>query len=158
MCLGRVCGGGQLAAAAVGRDHLNKNVGCPETNLRHRRLCGSSLDRKRVFELMRQFAQLAQATSRGISLQRVHRASDYAHDLLVAGLLLQPKRFFVQRLQQFLRSLKEELSEFQAALIGGIRHRYSRTSTRWYAVPLSLCTIWNFLVRPSRLSAWPTNR
>jgi hypothetical protein len=59
----------------------------------------------------------------------VHSAADGAHDLLIAGLFFQLQRFFVQRLQQFLRGLEEELAQFRSALIGSIRH--SRTSIRW---------------------------
>src|SRR2546430_15134575 len=64
--------------------------------------------------------------------------------------------FIVQRLKQFLRALKEEISQFGHPFIGGLAH--DLISTRWYAVPLLRWTIWNFSVIPSRLSAWPTNR
>ena len=91
-------------------------------------MAGGGFQRKRILELVRQFAQLAQPASRRVALQRVHRPPDRTHDLLVAGMFLQLQRFFVQRLQQFLRGLKKQLSQFCAALVGGIGH--SRTSIR----------------------------
>ncbi len=69
----------------------------------------------------------------------MYRAPDSAHDLFVAGGFLQLKSFVVERLQQFLRSLEKQLSQFRATLVGRIGH--SLTSSRWYAVPLSLWTI-----------------
>ena len=92
---------------------------------------GGAFHGKRVFELMGEFAQLTQPAGRRVSLQRVHRPPDAADDLLVARLFLQRERFVVQRLQQFLRGFVKQLSQFRAAIIGGIRHDYSLTSIRW---------------------------
>ncbi len=138
------------AALVLRRDFLTSG------NLCHCRLRGRAFKGQSILELVCQFAQLAQSARRRIAFQGVHRPPDYTYDLLVAGFFLQLQRFFIQRLQQFLRSLKEELPQFRSTIIGSIRH--SLTSTRWYAVPLSRCIIWNFLVTPNKLSAWPTKR
>ena len=121
--------GGHRASAMVGRDHLRKDVCGRQRDFRQRSVGGGALQRKRIFELVRQFAQLAQPARRRVALQRVHRPPDRTHDLFIAGMLLQLQRFFVQRLQQFLRGLKKQLPQFRSALIGRIRH--SRTSIRW---------------------------
>ena len=74
--------------------------------------------RQRVFEVVRQFAQLMQPARRRVAFQSVHRPPDRTHDLLVAGIFFQLQRFFVQRLQQFLRGLEKKLSQFRSALVG----------------------------------------
>jgi hypothetical protein len=116
---------------------------------------GCRLQRERVFEFVGDLAQFAIAASRCVALERVHSAPDATDDFVVARLLLELQRFVVQGLEQFLRALEKQLAEFGHALVG-LAH--DLTSMRWYAVPLLRCTIWNFSVSPSRLSAWPTNR
>ena len=120
--------GRHLAVAAIGGNHAGKYIGGGKGNLRDGRLGSRPFQRQRVFELMRQFTQLAQPARGRVALQGVYRAPNDAHDFLVAGLFLQLQRFIVQRLQEFLRSLKEELPQFRATLIGGFRH--SLTSIR----------------------------
>src|SRR5450631_4855999 len=78
------------------------------------------------------------------------------------------KKFFIGRmlfhfhadivndLQEFRRSLKEEIAELRIAVIGQETQEF--TSTRLYAVPLFSWIILNFCVKPKRLSAWPTKR
>ena len=121
--------GGHRACTMVGRDHFRKDVCGRQRDFCQRSVRGSALEGKRIFELVRQFAQLAQPAGRRVALQRVHGPPDRTHDLLVAGMILQLQRFFVQRLQQFLRGFKKQLPQFRSALIGRIRH--SRTSIRW---------------------------
>jgi hypothetical protein len=57
-------------------------------------------------------------------------APDGAHNFFVTGMLFELQRFFVEGLDELLRSLIEELPQFQAALVGRIRHAYSLTSIR----------------------------
>ena len=114
---------------AVSCDHLGKKVGCCERDVSHGRVCRRSFHRERVFELVGQLAQFAQSAGGGVALQRVNCAPHAAHNLLVTGTLFQLQGFVIQRLQQFLRRLIEEVPQFRAALVGGIRH--SRTSSRW---------------------------
>ena len=116
-------------AFAVGCDHLGKKVGRRERDVSYRRVCRGSFHGERVFELMREFAQFAQTAGGGVALQRVNRAPDAAHNLFVTGTLFQLQGFVIERLQQFLRGLVEEIPQFRATLVGGIRH--SRTSSRW---------------------------
>src|SRR5215470_1530857 len=91
-------------------------------------------------------------------------AANAAQGLFIAGRSLQRHRLLVERLQQFLRALEEELAQLGGALVVPVLvavfagNAHAITSTFWYAVPLLWCTIWNISVRPSRLSAWPTNR
>ncbi len=121
--------GGHRASALVGREHLRKDVGGGKSDFCQRPMGGRALQRKRIFEMVRQFAQLAQPASRRVALQGMHRPADRTHDLFIAGMILQLQRFLVQRLQQFLRGLKKQLPQFRSALIGRIRHW--RTSIRW---------------------------
>jgi hypothetical protein len=58
----------------------------------------------------------------------VYGAANGTDYLIVTGMVLQLERLFVQRLQQFQRGLKKQLSQFRAALIRRVRH--SRTSIR----------------------------
>ena len=127
--LPQALGSRQGTTAVVGREHLRKNVGGGKRDFGERSMCGRALERQCIFEQVRQFAQLAQSAGRRVALQGVHGAANRTHDLLVAGILLQLQGFFVQRLQQFLRSLKKQLAQFRSTLIGRIRH--SRTSIRW---------------------------
>src|SRR5579862_2186606 len=60
--------GRHLAATAVGRDHVDKDVGGGKGDLGDGGLGGGGLKRQGVFELMGQFAEFAQATSGGVSL------------------------------------------------------------------------------------------
>ena len=120
----------------IGGNHLRKYVGGGKGNLRHGCLRRGTLERQRILELVRQFAQLSQPAGRRIAFQGMDGAADNAHDFLVAGLFLQLQGFIVQRLQQFLRSLEEEFAQFRAAFV--VRFRHSLTSSLWYAVPLSL--------------------
>ena len=105
---------------------------------------------------MGQFAEFAETASGRVSLQRMHRPPQAAGRLRIARGFLQLHRFIVQLLDEFPRAFEKQLAEFGHPVLGRDGHTF--TSTRWYAVPLLRCTIWNFSVSPSRLSAWPTNR
>ena len=74
--------------------------------------------RQCVFEFVRQFAEFAETARGRVALQGVHGAADAAHNFSVARMLFQLQRLVVQRLQQFLRGLEEELPQFRAALVG----------------------------------------
>jgi hypothetical protein len=110
-------GGGHCASTVVCHEHSRENIGCGKSNLRQRSVCGGRLQRKCVFELVRQFTQFPQPTSCRVAFQSVYRPADRTHDLLIAGIFFQLQRFFVQRLQQFLRGLKEKFSQFRSALV-----------------------------------------
>src|ERR1043165_2150618 len=84
------------------------------------------------------------------------RAANFTHDFQVLRIFLQIERAVVQRLQKFLRGLKEQVPQLRAALVRAMTHFASPTRT--YAVPLLRYTIWNLSVSPRRLSAWPTNK
>src|SRR5262249_42165715 len=102
-------------------------VGCGEGNLGKRAFCDSRSQRQRIFELMGGFAQLAETASRRITLERMHRAPDATHNLIIARLLLQPERVLVQRLEKLQRALEEELAEFGAAIVRLLAHSFSST-------------------------------
>src|SRR5205085_1832339 len=105
--------------------------------------------RENVFEFVRQLAQLAIAASSGITLERVHGAAHAADGLGVRRVLLQGKRFLVQRLQEFLRAFEEYL--FELARLIFRKETHGAASMRWYAVPLFTWIILNLSVRPKRL-------
>ncbi len=130
---------GHRGSAMIGREHFGKYVGGGKCDFGQLAMARGRFQRKRILELVRQFAQFPQSASRRIALQSMNRAADGAHDLFVAGIFFQLERFVVQRLQKFLRGLEKQLAQLGSAVVGRIHH--SRTSIRWYAVPLSLCTI-----------------
>ena len=74
---------------------------------------------------MRQLAQFPEATGSGVPLQGMHRATDGAHRLLIAGIFLELQRFLVERLQYFLRALEEQFPQFRAAFVGELGHSAS---------------------------------
>ena len=81
-----------------------------------------------VFQLVRQFTQLVVAAGCRIPFQGVHDPPDSAHGFRIVRGFLQLERLLIQRLQQFLRALKEDFPQFGHALIG-LAHDF--TSTRW---------------------------
>jgi hypothetical protein len=50
----------------------------------------------------------------------VHDAPDTAHNFAVAGIFLQAESILIERLQEFLRALKEELPQLRGPIIGGV--------------------------------------
>jgi hypothetical protein len=60
----------------------------------------------------------------------VNGTADAAHDLRVPGILFQAQAILVERLQEFLRALEEELFELGALFLGEEAHDYP-TSIRW---------------------------
>ena len=90
---------------------------------------GSRLQGQSIFQLVCGIAQLAETAGRRIAFERVHDPPDAAHQFHVGGTLFQLQRLLVQRLQQFLRGLEEELPHLRAALVGKLGH--PATSTFW---------------------------
>src|SRR5438445_766162 len=98
--------------AAVSRQDGAKHVCGREGDLGQGSMRGSSLQRQDVFHIVRQFAQFAITAGRSIAFQSVHNPPDGAYNLRVTWFLLQFQGFIVQRLQQFLGALEEDLAEF----------------------------------------------
>src|SRR5256885_1307867 len=111
---------------------------------------------KRVFQIVRELAQLFISTCGGVDLERVHSATHAAHDLGVVRTTFELQTFFVERLQKLLRALKEEFLQLGRSFFRKKTHCY--TSIRWYAVPLFRWIILNLSLSPKRLSAWPMNK
>ena len=119
--------GRQLGAFAVGRQHRGKQICGGEGNFSKARVRSRRLERQRVFQFVRHFAEFAVAAGGGIAFQGVHDPAQRPHNLGIAGMLLQLERFVVQRLEKFLRALKKELAQFRHAIV---RLAHSFTSTR----------------------------
>jgi len=109
--------------------HGGEYVGSGEGDFGQRGVPRGALEIERVLEVMRQFAELAQAAGGGVAFQCVHGATDGTNDLLVAGMFFELQSFFVQRLQQFLRGLEEKIHQLGVTFLG--RNGHSRTSIRW---------------------------
>ena len=71
---------------------------------------------------MRQFAEFVITNRRRVTLQGMHDSPDGAHGFEIARLLFELQRLFVERLQQFQCSLKEELFQFRRAFVRKLAH------------------------------------
>src|SRR6185312_3125993 len=146
----------QLGFSTIRGEHGRENVGGLKSDFGKRLVRGGGFQGQRIFKLVSCFAQFAEAAGRRVAFQRMRDAPDAAHGFHISGLAFQFQRFVVQRLKQLLGRLEEEFAQLRVPLVGGMAH--PATSTCWYAVPLLRCTMTNFLVSPSKLSAWPTSR
>ena len=106
---------------------------------------------------MGQFAQLTKTASGGIPLERVDGPANVTELLAVAGIRLQGEPRPVHPLQKLFGAFEEDVQELRGLLVGMKVHR-TTLSIRWYTVALFSWIIWNFVVSPNRLSAWPTNK
>ena len=106
------CGGGEFLP--VGFEHFSKDVRGGEDHFGNRlRFLFHQLRRKHIFEIVRELAQLAKAASRGVALQRVHRAANVAKLLGVAGSSSSASPASIHALKKFLRALKKEVAKFR---------------------------------------------
>jgi hypothetical protein len=122
-------GRGQLAFAAVGRQHGAKGVGCGKCNLgqaavRGRRFQASASSKSWAALLSSRKPQAAASPLRVCTMRRMPRTSSASRPDA-----FQFQRLFIERLQQFLRGLEKEFQHFGGALIGKLGHPL--TSTFW---------------------------
>ena len=97
--------------------------------------------------------QLEPVGSKGSTILR---QSDFARCLDVGRIPFQGETLLVERLQQLLGALEEQVPHFGRAFVRGRAH--ACTSLRWYAVPLFWWIMRNLSLSPNSVSAWPTNR
>ena len=79
---------------------------------------GYERGRQYIFNIVREFAELPEAASGGIALERVHRPAHASQGVRVRGVGFQKDSGLVQLLQDILRALKEEFAKFRGAFIG----------------------------------------
>ena len=97
----------------IGREHRIENIGGAEDQIRKPGAGFLGQFRgKNVFQFVREIAQFAIAAGSGVALECVNGTADVADRFGVGRLLLQHETFFIERLQEFLRTLKEEVAEF----------------------------------------------
>ena len=60
--------------------------------------------------------------SRRITLESVHGAANTADHLLIAGTRFELESRLIERLEQFVRALKEESAQLTAAILGRTFH------------------------------------
>jgi hypothetical protein len=84
---------------------------------------------ERILEFMGELAQLVKSTGRGITLQGMYSAADTTDHVLVSGARLEFETSLVERLKQFVGTLKEESAQLAAAILGRTTHVW--TSLRW---------------------------
>src|ERR1700761_2731667 len=91
---------------------------------------------------MSEFAELFKSASSRVAFQRVHRATNVAHDLRVMGMPFQLEAFIVERLEKLLRALEEQVPEFGCPLVGEeghVRPRSFGTPCRYSRAPCGIC-------------------
>jgi hypothetical protein len=76
---------------------------------------------------MRSLAQFAKAAGRGVAFESMDDATYAAYESDIARKPFQLQRLIIQRLQQFLGGLEEELPHFPSVLIGKLRHAVTST-------------------------------
>src|ERR1700722_17185953 len=97
---------------AIGGKHFVESIGGGQHHFGNQRgVFLGQLRRKNVFELMRQLAKFAKATSRGIALQGVDRASNAAKIFLVRWTLFEREANFIHVLEDFRGAFKEKLAK-----------------------------------------------
>src|SRR5215467_13115106 len=87
-----------------------------------RAMSASDLRRENVFEFVREFAQFMKSASSRITLQRVHNPPNLANDFLVGRTRFELQPSFIERLQKFRGTLKEESAQLVVAIFGLTAH------------------------------------
>ena len=106
------------------------------------------LGRERFFHFMRQLAELTKTAGGRIAFESVHGTPDVAYDLRVVRLPLQFQSFVIQRLQEFLRALEEQVPEFSCPLVGEECHVTPQSSGMPYRY--SRCTMLKFVAQTEK--------
>src|SRR5664280_942531 len=91
---------------------------------------------------MRQLAELAETAGGRIAFEGMHGTADIAHNLRVVRLPLQFQSFVVQRLQEFLRALEEQVPELSCPLVGEecqVTPQSSDMPCRYSHAPCEIC-------------------
>ena len=110
----------------IRRKHGFKRIRGGKNNLRQSgAFCFADLWRKNIFELVRDFTELMETARGGISLERVNRTADTANDFFVRRTGFELQAGFIERLQQFVRTLKEESAKLGAAILGLLLHPFT---------------------------------
>jgi hypothetical protein len=86
---------------------------------------GGQLRSQHILKIVRKLAQLAHADGGGISLERVDHTANAADRFFSARAPLERQPVLIQRLEQLMRGLKEELAQVAGTLIERLAHAVS---------------------------------
>ena len=109
----------RLGITLVCGEHRFKCVRGHQNNFGKLRAVGlTCLLGQNVFEFMRYFAQLGETARRGISLKRMHHPSHASNDFFIRWTSLEFEPGLIQRLEEFVRTLKKKRAKLRAAILG----------------------------------------